>query len=131
MWIAVNNSVIQDEVLAHRIGLIPIKADPAKLDYVVGEEETDKDTLVFHFDVECTSEITTHKKHNGEFAYLNENALSGALTWLPQGNQEEVFTGTKDMFTMFYGYVNKFNNSVNTDVVTLCVVMRNAHCVNY
>lgn len=92
MWIAVNSSVIQDEVLAHRVGLIPIKADPRKLEYVgAGEEETDKDTIVFHFDVECSSQLSGHVKANGEKAFVNENALSSALTWLPQGNQAEVF----------------------------------------
>lgn len=62
VWIAVNTSIIQDEVLAHRIGLIPLKVDPNKLDYVVNEEETDKDTLVFHFDVECTTVISNSGK---------------------------------------------------------------------
>lgn len=91
VWISVNTSIIQDEVLAHRIGLIPIGVDPRKLDYVVGEEETDKDTLVFHFDVECKNEYSGVIKANGEKAFVNENALSGSLTWLPQGSQLEVF----------------------------------------
>ncbi|RYG96968.1 hypothetical protein EON65_53565 [archaeon] len=53
VWIALNSSVIHDEVLAHRVGLVPIRVDPSKLDYVIGGEETDRDTIVFHFDVEC------------------------------------------------------------------------------
>eukprot|EP00601_Ochromonadales_sp_CCMP2298_P037224 CAMPEP_0173362984 /NCGR_PEP_ID=MMETSP1144-20121109/22131_1 /TAXON_ID=483371 /ORGANISM="non described non described, Strain CCMP2298" /LENGTH=246 /DNA_ID=CAMNT_0014312879 /DNA_START=373 /DNA_END=1110 /DNA_ORIENTATION=- len=87
VWIAVNNSIIQDEVLAHRIGLIPIRADPSKLEYVQGEEMTDKDTLVFHFDVECSVLL-----HGEEEEVLNNRALSGGLKWLPQGGQEEAFS---------------------------------------
>lgn len=89
VWIAINSSIIQDEVLAHRVGLIPIKVDPKKLDYVVGEDETDRDTIVFHFDVECKNEKVT--KPNGQEEYVNESALSGQLTWLPQGSQNEIF----------------------------------------
>ena len=66
VWIAVNTSIIQDEVLAHRIGLIPLKVDPNKLDYVINEEETDKDTLVFHFDVECVATMT----NTGNIVYI-------------------------------------------------------------
>jgi DNA-directed RNA polymerases I and III subunit RPAC1 len=31
-----NTSIIQDEVLAHRFGLLPIKADPRLFEYVQG-----------------------------------------------------------------------------------------------
>jgi hypothetical protein len=98
VWIAINSSIIQDEVLAHRIGLIPIKVDPRKLEYVVGEEETDRDTIVFHFDVECTNEQVTNQF--GKKCYKNENALSSALKWLPQGNQEEIFPGLSFLFVL-------------------------------
>lgn len=36
VYIANNTSVIQDEVLAHRLGLLPIKADPRHFDYRSG-----------------------------------------------------------------------------------------------
>ena len=55
VWILINSSIIQDEVLAHRVGLIPIKVDPNKLEYVVKDDETVADTLVFHYDVQCES----------------------------------------------------------------------------
>ena len=44
VYISDNTSIIQDEVLAHRMGLIPIRCDPNKLDYVQNEDETDSDT---------------------------------------------------------------------------------------
>lgn len=88
VWIAVNNSIIQDEVLAHRVGLIPIRADPSKLGYVVGEEETDRDTIVFHFDVQCSAK---RDENNESVTTVNDKALSGSLRWLPQGNQTEIF----------------------------------------
>ena len=44
VYFSENSSIIQDEVLSHRLGLIPINCDPEKLEYVQGEEETDSDT---------------------------------------------------------------------------------------
>ena len=98
VWIAVNSSIIQDEVLAHRIGLIPIKADARKLEYVTDEEETDKDTIVFHFDVECTTAL---QPGSSEPTVINASALSGAMNWLPQGAQNEVFPGN-ERISYFY-----------------------------
>jgi RNA polymerase Rpb3/Rpb11 dimerisation domain len=37
VWVNQNTSIIQDEVLCHRLGLIPLKADPRKLKYQEGE----------------------------------------------------------------------------------------------
>lgn len=89
VWIATNTSIIQDEVLAHRIGLIPLKIDPTKLEDVVNGEETDRDTIVLHFDVECKNEKVI--RPDGSEGWLNESALSGALTWMPQGSQADIF----------------------------------------
>mgnify|MGYP002775593260 CR=1 FL=1 len=36
VFIANNTSLIQDEVLAHRLGLVPIKADPRLFEYKSG-----------------------------------------------------------------------------------------------
>ena len=37
VYIANNTSLIQDEVLAHRLGLVPIKADPRIFEYKSGD----------------------------------------------------------------------------------------------
>lgn len=39
VYIANNTSVIQDEVLAHRLGLLPIKVDPRLFDYKSGMQK--------------------------------------------------------------------------------------------
>lgn len=91
VWFADNTSIIQDEVLAHRIGLIPLKIDPKKLTDVVNGEETDQDTIVLYYNVECTNEKEI--KADGSEGYVNETAYSGSLTWVPQGDQEKIFPG--------------------------------------
>ncbi|KAF9608965.1 hypothetical protein IFM89_012142 [Coptis chinensis] len=71
--IANNTSVVQDEVLAHRLGLIPIKVDPRVFDYI-SENDTpnEKNTIVFKLHVRCTHGRLTVK--------------SDELQWLPHGS---------------------------------------------
>jgi DNA-directed RNA polymerase I and III subunit RPAC1 len=38
VFIINNTSIIQDEVLSHRLGLIPLAVDPALLDFKTSEE---------------------------------------------------------------------------------------------
>lgn len=71
---------------------------------MVGDEETDRDTIVFHFDVECSPKVVI--KPNGDEAYENETAYSSALSWLPQGNQEEMFPGTVTLIDLYLCFVN-------------------------
>lgn len=50
-----NSSIVHDEVLAHRIGLVPINCDPRLFDDFLGEDDeaTDRNTIVFRLKVTC------------------------------------------------------------------------------
>ena len=91
VWISENSGIIQDEILSHRIGLMPLKIDPSKIDYVVnGEEETDKDTLVFTLDAYFPS---ADNMFDPQMIAVNDkgHVTSGHFRWLPQGQQENMF----------------------------------------
>src|SRR5690606_15331686 len=53
VYIRNNTSILPDEMLAHRLGLIPIKADPRLFVERKEGEYTDKDTIVFNLHVKC------------------------------------------------------------------------------
>jgi DNA-directed RNA polymerase I and III subunit RPAC1 len=51
-----NTSIIHDEVLSHRLGLIPINVDARLFDPIEeGDDTTDHNTLVFQLQVKCPS----------------------------------------------------------------------------
>lgn len=84
VYMANNTSVIQDEVLSHRIGLIPLKVDPSQMEYLEPDEDpTDMNTLVFKLDVTAAE--------NPEDPDGITTVYSRDLRWVPQGGQEERF----------------------------------------
>ncbi|XP_060209073.1 uncharacterized protein LOC132636286 [Lycium barbarum] len=74
--IANNMSIIQDEVLAHRLGLIPIKVDPRLFEYMSENDvPNEKNTVVFKLHARC-------KKGSERL-----RVLSSELKWLPNGSE--------------------------------------------
>mmetsp|Transcript_39271 Transcript_39271/g.77236 ORF Transcript_39271/g.77236 Transcript_39271/m.77236 type:complete len:356 (+) Transcript_39271:35-1102(+) len=85
-----NTSIIQDEVLAHRLGLVPIFADPRMFQTV---EETkdgvhnEHNTIVFTLDVACSRNTKALPSAPVEEQFINAVVYSKDLVWVPQGDQ--------------------------------------------
>ncbi|KIK63186.1 hypothetical protein GYMLUDRAFT_72406 [Collybiopsis luxurians FD-317 M1] len=94
-----NTTVIQDEVLAHRIGLVPLDVNPTKLDAKEpGESPTDRNTLEFKLELECKqnpaftkASLASNPNPSDKDLYINHELLSSHLVWQPVGEQAERF----------------------------------------
>jgi len=101
-----NTSIIQDEVLAHRLGLIPIFADPRGFKFpapfVPVEEQTDVSEeqmmatdpsvhLVFELKVKCTKNPNASDDCDPDIRYLNNKVMTKHMKWIPIGNQVDRF----------------------------------------
>ncbi|XP_030384014.1 DNA-directed RNA polymerases I and III subunit RPAC1 [Scaptodrosophila lebanonensis] len=96
VYIYNNTSIIQDEVLAHRMGLLPLKADPRLFSYRTEESPetgTEQDTLEFELKVRCTRRKDTLKDQaHFDDIYKNHKVYSGHLKWLPKGKQAQIYS---------------------------------------
>ncbi|PVD26085.1 hypothetical protein C0Q70_13753 [Pomacea canaliculata] len=85
-----NTSIIQDEVLAHRLGLVPIRADPRLFEYKQpgqDDEGTEQDTLELHLKVRCTKNVKAQDTTDPNQMYVNHKVLTKQMEWIPKGNQ--------------------------------------------
>lgn len=89
-----NTSIIQDEVLAHRLGLIPLKADPRLFEYKsddATDEGTDQDTLEYKLKVKCTRRKDAKETSCFDSLYENHNVYSGQIRWVSKGKQGTMY----------------------------------------
>ncbi|KAK6458057.1 RNA polymerase III (C) subunit [Scheffersomyces xylosifermentans] len=97
VYMFMNTSVIQDEVLAHRIGLIPLKVDPDLLNWVDKTQDendryTEDNTIVLSLDVVCTKNPHAPKNSTDpKELYRNAHVYAKDLKFEPQGTQVESF----------------------------------------
>lgn len=74
--IANNTSIVQDEVLSHRLGLIPISVDPRLFENMSERDQPNEhNTIVFKLHVRC------------ERGAQRITVKSDELKWLPQGSE--------------------------------------------
>ncbi|KAK9753541.1 RNA polymerase Rpb3/Rpb11 dimerization domain [Popillia japonica] len=88
-----NTTIIQDEVLAHRLGLIPLKADPRLFEYHTDEhaDYMENDSLEFELKIKCT--FNKELNNSSYDLYKNNNVYSKHIKWLPKGNQSKLLKG--------------------------------------
>lgn len=88
VFIINNTSIIQDEVLSHRLGLIPLAIDPRLLAWKkAGDAVNEKNSVVFKLHVSC------RKLPDGTLE--NERVYSNQLKWLSQGSEMPDETNAK------------------------------------
>ncbi|XHG03704.1 hypothetical protein AWENTII_006999 [Aspergillus wentii] len=100
-----NTSVIQDEVLASRLGLIPFKGSVEGLNWMrwfkkptdddpEGSTPSDYNTIVLRLDVECTENPDADAdEQDPRKLYNNAHVYAKDITFEPVGRQEMFFTG--------------------------------------
>ncbi|KAJ1971669.1 DNA-directed RNA polymerase core subunit rpc40 [Dimargaris verticillata] len=95
VYVLNNTGIIQDEVLAHRLGLIPILAEPEMFNFKTADESpTDLNTIVFQMQVKCTrrpNDTVAADETDPDKLYVNSSVYSNALTWDPKGDQATRF----------------------------------------
>ena len=110
MW--QNTSILPDENLAHRVGLIPIQADPRMFQYHEKKEGdgsssdggyNENDSIKFKLHVQChkrdpNAPTILNNTVDEEKLYENANIYSSHLEWVPIGNQKEKFGGIRPLY---------------------------------
>lgn len=81
VYIYNNTSVVQDEVLCHRLGLVPLRIDPRIIEEAPTDYQnlsTDRNTVVFTLDAQCYErEGVKPGETDPEKLYVNSNGKKG------------------------------------------------------
>ncbi|KAN0065510.1 DNA-directed RNA polymerase core subunit rpc40 [Thecaphora frezii] len=80
-----NTSIIQDEVLSHRLGLVPLKIDPDRIAMrMPGDDADDSNTVVFYLKAKCERNPRAPKgETDPDKLYIGHNGTSFQPAPLP------------------------------------------------
>nr|BBC44104.1 predicted DNA-directed RNA polymerases I and III subunit rpac1-like [Malus domestica] len=88
LGLRLNTSVIQDEVLAHRLGLIPIKVDPRLFEFT-NNTPNEKNTIVFKLHVQCKRGGTAYFRYGSVQGRIHSGVVGVARPLGNHGNNLE------------------------------------------
>ena len=105
-----NTSIIQDEVLSHRLGLIPLRADPRKFEWYKDEKSEEdklkeslqgpssygnaKNALEFELKVRCKNNPEAGKAADDpEDLYIDHKVMTSHIKWIPRKDQILALSG--------------------------------------
>ncbi|XP_065918327.1 DNA-directed RNA polymerases I and III subunit RPAC1-like isoform X2 [Dysidea avara] len=96
-----NTSIIQDEVLAHRLGLIPILADPREFDFMPSMDEEaewpvpdEQKVIVLKLKVRCKRNPKPPEGASRPVdLYTDAHVKTSHFEWVPIGDQAKKFDG--------------------------------------
>ena len=92
VFILNNTSFIQDEVLSHRLGLIPIRADARLFEERADDKDADEHNVIaFRLAARCERRRAGAGSEAASEERAHKKVLSGELQWIPQGEQEARF----------------------------------------
>ena len=86
VFIVNNTSIIQDEVLSHRLGLVPLNINPRLFEFKAADAPaSEANTVVLKLKGEC--------RRLADGSVENEKVFSSQLQWLPEGSEMPEETG--------------------------------------
>jgi len=102
VYVANNTSIVQDEVLAQRLGLVPLQGNVNGLRamgwYQKGNPPTDKDTVVLNLRVACERNPEAAKgETDPEKLFINSSVYASHIAFTPIGLQTTLFAPPGDI----------------------------------